>query len=75
MTTYLQFTKEPVDGALSHSVDLASVQSDPSIGFSILARHLLQAHQVLPGLQQNAQDYETGLHVSLRDTRAYVHVT
>lgn len=64
--TYLQFTKEPVDGVLAHSVDLASVQSDSSIRFAVVSRHFLQTHQALPSLQQNTQDDETSLHVSLR---------
>lgn len=68
--TYLQFTKEPVDGVLAHSVDLTSVQSDPSVRFSVLSRHLLHAHQAFSSFHENTQDYETSLHVSLRHTKS-----
>lgn len=67
---YLQFTEEPMDGVLAHSVDLASVQCNPCIRLAVLSRYFLQAHQALPSLQQNAQDDESGLHVSLMQTHA-----
>ncbi|KAG7220105.1 hypothetical protein INR49_008999 [Caranx melampygus] len=56
------FTEEPVDGVLAHSVDLATVQCDPSVRFAVLSCDFLQAHQALPGLQQNTQDHEPCLH-------------
>lgn len=54
-----------MDGALAHGVDLASVQSDSSVGLAVLPRDFFQAHQALPGLQQNTQDDEARLHVGL----------
>lgn len=72
---YLKFTKEPVDGVLAHSVDLASVQRDSSVWLAVLSRHLLQTHQALPSLQQYAEDHETGLHVSLRHTHTHTQTS
>jgi hypothetical protein len=47
--SYLQFAEEPLDGGLAHGADLGAVQGDPGVGPPVGTRHLLQAHQALPG--------------------------
>lgn len=68
---YLQFTKEPVDGVLAHSMDLAAVQRNASIRLAVCSCHFLEAHQPLSSLQQNTQDHKTSLHVSLKQRHKY----
>lgn len=50
---YLEFAEEPVDGALAHSVNPATVQRDESVRFAIFSGHFFQTHQALPSLQQH----------------------
>lgn len=66
--TDLQLAEEPLNSILPHSVDFAPIQCDPCVGLAVGPHHLLEAHQALPGLQQNTQDHEASLHVSLKRT-------
>lgn len=69
---YLQFTEEPLDGALAHCVDLAAVECYDSIWSSICPCALLQTNQSFSSLQQNPQNHKPGLHVSLRQRDARI---
>lgn len=66
--TYLQLTEEPLNSVLSHSVDFGPIQCNLCIRLAVVPHHLFEAHQALPGLQQNTQNHEASLHVSLRKT-------